>query len=231
MRVLDLLNINLLGGRKKKELGDEKKYTKISSSGVENYSGYIEEDYLDKFRENRRAAKEYDKMRRQSAPIAKILALHQRPIEGAAWEITIKKQFQKLDEAKKERDMLSHILFDRLDKPWPKKVAEIVKFFEFGVSTFEETYRPYETKDFGAFIGLDSLSYISQKSIEQYFINKNEDFLGISQYAYGDARRNVIIPGRYLTMFAIGDEGKNFRGISLLRPIYCLLYTSPSPRD
>jgi hypothetical protein len=157
-------------------------------------------------------------MRRGDAKIKMILSAIKGPIKGANWNIAT------LDDSKEaeiQKRMLEVILFEDLDKSWRGKLTEILTVFDFGYSLFEKTFKPViDHPELGSFVGLRSLAYRSQKTIERFNVNESGKLYSVSQYAYGDAGKLVDIPAEYLVRFVLEEEGDNYEGISILRACY-----------
>ena len=208
---------------------EEKRVTKegvkvlnIGTSGIENYSGYIDEDYLDTIQYNRTRAEIYDKMRRQDDTIARVKRVIENPVKAASWEFSIKEEFAQSDEAKKQQELFNHIFMEDLSVPWQQKIHELITYVWYGFACFEKTFKIVKAHPkHGPYIGLRSLTWLSPKTIERWNLDhSNEQLFSVSQYAYGDANRVVDIPAKFLVHYALDQEGQNFNGISILRPLY-----------
>ena len=221
MALTDFFFNKLKGKQTKIDDPTKVKTVELGSSGIENYSGYLEEEYLDRLLNPRQLGETYDKIRRQDGSMSKLSKLHKNPILGADWEIQPKQIYAKDADIQKEVDLISHILFDDLDKSWHKKLYEILSVFDFGFSLFEQTFKPVVNHTtFGDYTGIKSLKWLSPRTIERWMLNQDGTLSHIDQYAYGDEGRIVSIPAEFMTLFTINDEGNNFQGISIFRPVY-----------
>lgn len=188
------------------------------SSGTENYSGYLSEEYLQKLKGSA-AADIYDQMRRSDATVAMLLSAITNPIKGASWLIESKDESET---GKKIKEFIEHIIFNDLDKCWTDKLGEILTFVPFGFSVFEKTHKVViGHKKFGNYNGIKALAWRSQKTIERWNLNQETSQLeSVSQQSFGDAGKLVDINADNLIIFTLNREGDNFEGISALRPCY-----------
>lgn len=199
--------------------GEKVKILEIGSTGTEIYSGYLYEEYLRDLT-GKDAADVYDKMRRSDPKIKMISNAMKNPIAAASWEI-ISLENEETNIGEHQRLLIEHILFNDLGKTWDRFVRESLSMIEFGYSLFEVTYKA-EIGDpvFGAYNGIKSLSFRSQRTIEKWNIERSGELKSVQQQAFGDDQKVVNIPAKYLLHFAIDMEGDNFEGISILRPAY-----------
>lgn len=199
--------------------GKKVQIVEVGSTGTEIYGGYIQEEYLEDL-QGREAADIYDKMRRSDPKIKMILSAMKNPIKAASWEIV--GIGDESEEQQRQIDLINHILFHDLGgKTWRSFLHEALSMIEFGYSIFEKTYRPViNSRKFGAYNGIKSLSFRSQRTIERWNLGPGEKLVSVSQFAYGDRQRVVDIPARHILHFTLEKEGDNFEGISLLRPCY-----------
>jgi len=189
-------------------------------AGTEIYGGYIEEEALQELR-GTKGADTFNKMRRSDGNITMILRAVKLPIRSAQWSLGIKEGFQENPIAKKQQELFSHILFNDLGKPWTRFTGEALTFVDFGYALFEKTYKPVVNHSkFGSYIGIKSLGFRSQRTVERWGVDSNGHLLGIEQQCYGDTGRIVDIPAQHLIHFCPDQEGDNFEGMSYLRPCY-----------
>src|SRR5687767_14832030 len=190
----------------------------VGSFGTSIYSGYIQEEYLESL-DGSTKAEIYDKMRRGDANVKMLLSAIKNPIKSANWEI---EPCDDTDEARKDADLIKHILFEDMQTPFKKVLSEALTMVDFGFSLFEVTHKIVMSHpEFGPYIGLRSLSWRSPKTIERWNIDrKTEELVSVTQMAYGDLDRHVDIPAEFLLLFNLDQEGANFEGISLLRACY-----------
>jgi hypothetical protein len=76
-------------------------------------------------------------------------------------------------------------------------------------------------KKFGTFNGLAQLGFRSQKTLDFWRLNKETGKLeGIDQVVQSDIGKSCFIPGQFLLVMTLNQEGDNYEGISALRPVY-----------
>ncbi len=188
----------------------------LGSSGTEINSGYISEEYLWTL-QGKEAADIWDKMRRSDGKIKMILSAVKNPIRSATWEV----EAADIPDGEKHKEFIKHCLFHDQDKSWLDTVGEMLTMIEFGHSAFEEVHKVVlNHPEFGSYVGLKHLGFRSQKTIERWNVDKNDNLLSITQYAQGDLNRSVDIPCEFLVIFSMDKEGSNWPGISMLRPCY-----------
>jgi SPP1 gp7 family putative phage head morphogenesis protein len=191
----------------------------VGSSGTQNYAGYYQEEYFHNLI-GRPAADVYDQMRRSDPKIKMVLSAVKNPIKAACW--TVESGDASDESAKRHAELIEHILFNDMDKPWSDTLHEILSMVDFGYSAFEMTHKVViGNKKFGTYNGIKKLGFRSQRTIERWNLDKETgELVSISQYAYGDLQRLVDIPAEYLMVFTLDKEGDNYEGISGLRPCY-----------
>ena len=203
---------------------DGVKVVKISGTGIENFSGYINEDYLDKFKYPRDFAKIYDKMRRQDAVIAKTVKIVTDFLVSAVWEFRAKEGVswkESESDIEIQKEFYTKVFINGMEKSWTDKLREICSAFVYGFSIFEETFDfVCNDPDIGSHIGIKDWGWRSPKRVERWIIDRDENLAGVAFYGYGDANKTVTIPAEAITHFSFNSEGQDFNGRSLLRPIY-----------
>lgn len=187
------------------------------SAGTEIYGGYISEEPLKEL-QGKQGAIQYDKMRRSDGNITMILRAIKLPIRSATWSIHPNDESE---EAKAQVELFKHVLFNDLGKPWTRFTGEALTFVDFGYSLFEKTFKPVLAHPkFGPYIGIKSLGFRGQRSIERWLVDPAGKLLSVEQLCDGDTARLVSIDNDYLIRFCPEQEGDNFEGISFLRACY-----------
>ena len=198
----------------------------IGSTGVANYGGYFEEDYLDALRNNERADV-FDKMRRSDPQVMMCLSAVKNPIKSASAEIhAAGDDFFYKNDAR----LIEKILFESMATPFPRFLAEALTMVEFGYSMFEVTHKNFinqpirddeGNKILDSYTGVKNISWRSPKTIERWNLDSESgDLESVDQLAFGELGRQVTIPAKYLLLFTLNREGSNYEGISALRPCY-----------
>ncbi|MCK5017210.1 MAG: DUF935 family protein [Candidatus Peribacteraceae bacterium] len=198
--------------------------TELGSSGTEIHAGLYDEEYFKPLTQHE-AADIYDKMRRSDTQVSMSISSVVNAITGGRWRIDPpNKDVVKEEEGKKHADLMNHIFFEDLDKPWDKKLKEIMTVIVFGHSVFERTHKIVKNDPlFGTYIGIKKLGWRSPKTITRWNFNLDtKDFEGIEQQDFGDLASNKIIdiPAKDLIIFNLDDEGDNLEGIAMLRQCY-----------
>jgi hypothetical protein len=187
------------------------------TAGTEIYGGYLQDEPLEDL-QGKKGAEQYNKMRRGDGVITMALRAVKLPIRSAQWMVS---PDDESPEAKAQSDLFSHILFKDLGKPWTRFTGEALTFVDFGYSMFEKTFKPVlNHPKFGPYVGVKSLGFRGQRTIERWIVDHNGNLLSIEQQAYGDTGRIVQIDNRFLIHFCPDQEGDNFEGISFLRACY-----------
>lgn len=214
----------------KKKLKEPKKRLNtedIGSTGTINYSGFYSEEYFNGLL-NDRAADVYDKMRRNDTQISLALSSIINSITSGRWRVDHYTEEnmneQDINTYKQHADFAQHVLFKDLDKPWSRKLKEILTCIIFGHSVFERVHKIVRNHHtYGDYIGIKKLGYRSQKSIYTWNFDKiTKMFTGITQLAEGDlgSDKLIDIPAEDLLIFNIDSDGDNLEGISMLRQCY-----------
>jgi hypothetical protein len=189
----------------------------VGSSGTDISGGQIDEDYLSDMLGTERADT-FDKMRRSDPKVKMCVSAAMNPIKAASWEV---EPFDDSDEAKRLAEFAEYSLFEAPDKRWRQLLHEILTFIVHGYSLFERVHKvEFDHPVWGNHITYKTLGYRSQRTIERWNLNDCGELESVDQWAFGDTQSAVVIPAKFLTLFALEREGQNFEGISMLRPCY-----------
>jgi len=193
----------------------------IGTSGSEVYAGYFSEEYLEELKHSE-AARVYDTMRRKDSQVQMLVSAVKLPIMSGLFEF---RPFDDSPEAEDHAKFLE-IVFRDMEQTQSQMKNEILDMIIFGHSAMERIHKvynePVEVEGrtiLPSYIGLKELRWISPKTIETWNF-KDKEFVGITQYAFGDLGHTGPIPKEVLSIFTINKEGQNYQGISLLRPCY-----------
>jgi phage gp29-like protein len=194
------------------------KIIEIGSPGTEINAGYIDEEYLDEIR-GKDWADKADMMRRSDANVKMCLRAMKLPLSSSEWKFI---PLEQTKEAKFQADFLSKCFFDDSKKNISKVLWEILSMLDFGYSIMEKTYQVKIADEvYGDYITLKSLGWRSQRTIERWIVDKGDgSLLAIEQIADGDLGRYVYMDSKDVIHFALEQEGANYEGISMLRPMY-----------
>lgn len=206
-----------------KQEGMETKTDLTGTAGTLVENGYPSEEYLAKLRGKSRADI-IDQMRRSDPQIVMVLQAVKNPIKSALWEIEpgAGMNEQPTPEAIADADLIRHMLFSDMARPWSAFLGEALTMIDFGFAVFEITHKVVENHPkFGTYNGLASLGFRSQRTIEKWNLDKETGLLAsVTQIATGDLAITVDIPDVFLLTMALNKEGSNYEGISMLRPCY-----------
>lgn len=197
--------------------------TPRGTSGTEVFAGQYDEEYLETLKNTDRA-KAFDKMRRNDAQIKMLLSATKNPIRTASREI-----ISASDDAehKKHAELCRQVFFR--DIKFNKFLNESLTMEDFGHSVFEKTHRinidkPIFDADnvlvLNSYVGLKKLGWRSPKTIDRWNFNNEKEFVSITQQVDGDLDVYTEIPKEHLIIMTIDQEGDDFEGISMLRPLY-----------
>jgi phage gp29-like protein len=189
------------------------------TSGTQNYAGYYSEEYLHSLR-GTQAADLWDKMRRSDPKIKMVLSAVKNPIKGAQWTVQPGKEGDA--KAQDHAELIEQILFRDLEQSWTQQLAEILTHLDFGFAAFEVIHKIVENHEkFGSYNSIKKIAWRSPRTIMRWNLDpKTGQIISISQWAFGDLRKTVDIPGEFLLIFTHEKEGDNYEGISALRPCY-----------
>lgn len=191
----------------------------FGNSGTEIYGGQFSEEYLGEL-VGERGADAWDKIRRSESQVAMLLGAIYNPIKAADWEVRPAIEGDEI--SKQHKELVEHILFEKLPRGFKAFVHEALSFIPFGFSIFEVVHNVnFNHPKFGTFNGLASLGFRQQKSISRWNLEKKTgNLLSVEQQESGDVAENATIPGQFLLVFSNNREGDNYEGISALRPMY-----------
>lgn len=191
------------------------------SVGTELYSGYPTEEYLSELRGEERARK-FDEMRRSDGQCRMLLSSIMNPICSANWEI---QAADDSPEATLDKMFVEQCLMgSEAPRPFSSTLREIGSTMVIhGAAAVEKTYK-FVAKDinYGAHHAVKALDLISPKTIDRWNVDKETQRLAsITQISNGDLGKGMTeIPAPYLMVFNIDQEGANYEGIGMFRPIY-----------
>jgi hypothetical protein len=198
----------------------------VGTTGVESYAGYPKEEYLEDLRGSKRA-KVFDKMWRSDSQSKMLYNAVVNIIKSATWEIEAtpdSEGVEPTEEQKADRDLINHILFKDTGQAFSRFLSDAMTFVKHGHAAVEKTYKlVLDHPTFGTYHGIEGLDLISPKTIERFNLDKESggrELESITQQAFGDVNASVDIDADYLIMIVLDQEGGNFEGVSMFRPIY-----------
>lgn len=194
----------------------KKNLTALGSAGTEIFGGVFSEEYLNKL-QSTDAAKEFDKMRRSEPQIAMLLSAVMNPIKSATWNVEASNEDP---DQVKQAELVDAILKTQID--WDKFLHEALTLVPFGHAVFEIVHNVVMNhKKFGTFNGLAQLGFRSQKTLYYWHLNKQTGAIEyIEQILSSEVGKDNKMPGEFLLVMSLNQEGDNYEGISALRPLY-----------
>lgn len=194
------------------------------TSGTEIYSGYFDEEYLDKLL-SEKGIKIFDEMRRSDGQVKMLLSSIKNPIKSATWEIEPAGE-EEIDY--QIADFIWYVLFRGMGYPNGSKkktfnefITEALTIIEFGFVTFEVVHKLVKgDKKFGDYIGIADLGFRHQRSILEWILSEDGSIRAIRQNVSGDLGKDVLLAGQHCLVITMDKEGDNYEGISMLRPCY-----------
>lgn len=191
------------------------------SPGTELFSGYGTEEYLRELRGIERA-RIFDEMRRSDSQCKMLLSAVLNPIRSACWEI---EAADDTPEATLDKLFVESCLMGAgACRPFKSMISEVGTIMcVHGACAMEKTFKFVQNDiNFGTYHGIGSLSTISPKTIDRWRVDKyTQKLSSIMQISNGDLGKGVTeIPAPYLLVFNIDQDGANYEGIGMFRPIY-----------
>lgn len=153
----------------------------------------------------------YEKMRRSDAQVAATLAGMKLPIRSAEWTV------QGPDDATKvEKEATEFVRQSLLEEVELDGVIEnALLMLDFGVSAHEDVWYVDGNR-----VRLRKLAPRLPMTFHRW-ITAGEELAGLEQYGYGGGTyRTATIPAEKLAVFTFQQEGANYAGRSVMRPMY-----------
>lgn len=194
----------------------EVKTVEVGSAGTEIYAGYLDEDYLTAAK-GKDWADKIDMMRRSDANVKMVLSALKSPIKSSNWYFVEKED---TEEARMQKVLLEKALFEDINRSFTKLIGEVLTFVDYGYSLFDITHQVKTDKELGTYNTLKSISYRSQRTIERWNVDQEGNLKTVTQISYGDTGVSTELDARFLLHFAPDQEGDNYEGVSILRPMY-----------
>lgn len=190
----------------------------LGGSGTTVYGGVVQnEEYRASLSTeyNGQGLRVFEKMRKSDPVVSSALALVKLGIIQAQWVVTTEDESS---QGKEVKEYVEEALFNRMNKSWEKVLEDILTYLDFGFSVFEKVFKMEDDS-----VWIKKLGFRDQESIVKFETDKEDD--GITQQLQGDEAKErgedqVSIPIEKLLVFTHKKEGKNWRGVSLLRSAY-----------
>jgi phage gp29-like protein len=157
----------------------------------------------------------YEKMRRSDAQVAATLLGMKLPIRAAEWAVVGPPRPTPVE--KEATEFIRQELLEEIDLD--PVIENALLMFDFGVAAHEDLY--YIDGDRVRLRGLAPRLPITFNR----WIVEREELKAIEQQGWaGEAFKTVEVPASKLAIFTFNQEGSNFAGRSLLRPMYLHWY-------
>ena len=189
----------------------------FGTTGTEMTAGILDEEPLQNLT-GTSGADTFDLMARRDYQVKMNLLAVKNPITSSTYEIIPGgEEKQDIEDA----DFIRFLLFEDMTPKFSKVLKEFLTMIEHGYCLHEMVDKIAEDPRWGRYIGIKKLGFRSQKTIENWNINKDtKELESVHQMAFGDLDVDTNIPVEYLVRCAIDDVGDNFAGISMIRPCY-----------
>ena len=192
----------------------------LGTTGTRIYGGYIYEEYLAELLSFERAHI-FDQMRRQDPTIGQLINGISHTLSSMTPSIEIKDFYTDVSGAKDQKEFISHMLFDNLNRSFEEILNDIYKNNIYGYSLFEGLWKNETSSTYGDITTIKDFLWRSPKTIWEWKLNKDEQLDHIIQRAYGDSQEHEAkIPYSNAFLFSLDREGNLFEGISPLRRVY-----------
>ena len=154
----------------------------------------------------------YEKMRRSDAQVAATLAGMKLPIRSAVWTI------QEPDDAtpieKEAADLVRSCLLEEIELD--AVIENALLMLDFGCSAHEDVYYVDGNR-----VRLRKLAPRLPLTFYRWLTGEGEELAAIEQMGYsGGTYKTVQVPAEKIALFTFQQEGSNFAGRSVLRPMY-----------
>jgi hypothetical protein len=201
------------------DYGQRRNLNALGSSGTDIIGGRFGEEYLSSL-QGRKAADEFDKMRRGEAQVAMLLQAVKNPIKSANITFEGEEGNAVLEKAV---ELVEWNFCDGLEHGSDQFLTEVLTLIDKGHSVFERIDGVTEHPTLGTINYIKNLAFRKQNSINRWNLERGTGRIAsIEQIVYSDTSKDTLveIPGDYLAVFTNQKEGDNYEGISMLRPMY-----------
>lgn len=185
----------------------------IGTTGTPIFGGYLRDlgEYNPTL-EGLAAFSTYEKMRRSDGQVAATLAAMKLPIRAAEWAVVEPEDASPIEiEA---ADFVRECLFEGVN--FKAAIENALLMLDFGCSAHEDVWYVDGNR-----VRLRKLAARLPVTFQRWIVDENEGLAGIEQYgAKADTYVTATVPMDKLALFTFQQEGSNFAGRSVLRPMY-----------
>ena len=188
----------------------------IGSGGIGFLNGALLNEEFNEKLTGKEGVKTYDLLRRTDAQVAGILHAVMLPLLSATWRADRPEETGQADLITDDHlAFLNDNLFTRIN--FEQFLRHALSSIWAGFSWFEKVYDVDEDNRF-------VFKHISSRlasTVNKWYPDESGHLIGIEQETYkGTAFHRVDIPRDKIVLFTFMQEGNNFEGMSLLRPVY-----------
>ncbi|MEN6601774.1 MAG: DUF935 family protein [Bryobacteraceae bacterium] len=194
--------------------------TEYGATGTPILAGYLQDlgEYNSAL-EGLSAFATYEKMRRSDAQVAATLAGMKLPIRSADWVIAEPDDASPVEQEAAE--FIRQCLFEDID--FGALLSNALLMLDFGCSAHEDVYRIDGNR-----VRLAKCAPRLPVTFSRW-MTAGEDLVAIEQQGYrGETYITVSVPIEKLALFTFHQEGANYAGRSVLRPVYQHWYIKSS---
>jgi hypothetical protein len=198
--------------------------TSIGTSGLRQFGGYVQEEFLKELR-GTNAARIYREMSDNDPVVGAMLFAVSMLIRQVEWRVQAADDSPEAEEAKQ---FVEEVMND-MSSSWSSVIAEICTMFVYGFAPLEIIWKKREGPDAtdgsrrSAYndgrIGIRALPLRAQNTISKWLIDDEDGSIdGVYQQPYSGGE--VLIPIEKLLLFRTTEERQNPEGRSILRNAY-----------
>lgn len=136
----------------------------VGTTGTRIYGGYIYEEYLAELNGFQRAHI-YDRMRRQDPTIGQLVNAMINSMMGMTSEIEVKDFYAEEPAAIEQRDFISNMLFENMNRSFQEILGDVFKNNIYGYTLFEGLWKNETTETYGDVTTIKDLLWRSPKTI------------------------------------------------------------------
>ncbi len=154
----------------------------------------------------------YEKMRRSDGQVAATLMAMKLPLRGAEWSVVPPDQPTPVEE--EAADFIRECLFEGVN--FKAVIENALLMLDFGCAAHEDVWAVDGNR-----VRLRKLAPRLPVTFQRWIVDADETLKGIEQYgAKADTYVTTTVPINKLALFSFQQEGSNFAGRSVLRPMY-----------
>ena len=155
----------------------------------------------------------YEKMRRSDAQVAATLAAMKLPLRAAEWTVAEPQGATAVE--KEATQFIRDELFER-EIELDAVIENALLMLDFGCAAHEDIWQIE-----GGRVRLKNLAPRLPATFQWFIVDADENLVGVEQYGTkADTYLTATVPAEKLVLFTFAQEGANFAGRSVLRPMY-----------